>query len=720
MLPRMLPALACCFAAWAVASGAGVWATPHATAADSGQVTVTVGHEVNAMRPDQALGAGLDGMTAGDVPGVYTRRNVAAMRSAAFPSIAYRLRTELGSEAWHPVPQGSFSAGDRGYWTSAARPGRARLEISNGYLLPRRGNTIDQANNHGYSRVDDGSRGSFWKSNPYLDPFYAHERHDQWVMIDLGRPRRVDAVRIAWGAPYATRFLVQYWRGGLPPAPYGRERENAIFSSGRSPGDWHPFTLGSRSSRGGAQTVRVSRRPVVTQWVRILMTRSSHTAPPRSADIRDRLGYAIREAGVGTIGRRGFADVVHHGRAGQSIVWVSSTDPWHRSSDRDPNTEQPGFDRVWSSGLTRGRAVLMPVSMLYGTPEDAVAQLRWLRARGYPVRQVELGEEPDGQMTTPEDYGALYLRFAHALHAFDPHLVLGGPGFSTALPDWGAWPDRTGNRSFTGRFVRYLRAHHALSQLGFFSFEWYPVDDVCAAPAPQLVRAPALLAGLLARQHRAGLPSRIPEVITEFGYSAFAARPEAEMAGAISNADTVGQFFASGGKQAYLYGLEPQNVMQESRFCRTVGNLTLFKSDDSHRTRYRMATYWAARMVNLEWVQPGGAGNVVRATSTDDAMVSAYALDRPDGRRSLLVLNRDPAGARALAVVPALECPVDVFQLSPQQYRWHPRRGYPSPDGPPSHTVVASGSVSLPPSSVTVVRTREPARSCAGASALRR
>jgi hypothetical protein len=355
----------------------------------------------------------------------------------------------------------------------------------------------------------------------------------------------------------------------------------------------------------------------------------------------------------------------------------------------------------------------MPVSVQYGTPADAVAQLRWLRARGYWVRQVELGEEPDGQMMSPEDYGALYLQFARALRKFDPHIVLGGPGFSTALPDWSAWPDRTGNRSFMGRFVRYLRAHHALSTLGFFSFEWYPVDDVCAPVGPQLMRAPDQLQAILDRQRQAGLPASVPAVITELGYSAFAARPEVELAGAISNADTIGRFFAIGGKQAFLYGLEPQNVMQESRYCKSAGNLTLLKADDSHRAQYRLAAYHAARLINEQWVQPGPGRHVVHATLSSDPAVSAHALVRPDGRLSLLLLNRDVAQAHSVQFSQPLRCALDVYQLSPEQYQWHPRTARPSPDLPPRHTVVAADSVTLPASSVSVVRTRAPLRTCA-------
>ncbi|MDQ6749189.1 MAG: discoidin domain-containing protein [Actinomycetota bacterium] len=673
-------------------------------------VTVDLQRPVSRFASDRAFGAGVDGQGEGEIAQIYTPRNLKAMRTAGLRSLTYRLRTELAVEAWHWNARGRWSDARRrrGYWTSSDLPG-PRVGATYGFRLPRRGNTIDQANDDGYSRLDDGDRTTFWKSNPYLDPRFAGPTAPpQWVLVDLGHPRPVGAVGLDWGAPFARRFSVQRWVGS-----------NANFAVAPTSGRWEPFPHTGFAGHPGRQIVRLGPRTLVARFLRIVLKHSSHTVGSGSRDVRDRLGFSIRELTVRGGDARARDLVRHRPNHSQTVTYASSTDPWHRVGDRDPNTEQPSFQRVLASGLAGRRPVMTPVPLLYGTPSDAAGELRFLRALHFPVGRMELGEEPDGQLATPETYGALYVQAARALHRVEPRLALGGPGLQTSIPDWYAWDDGHGSTSWTGRFVAYLRSRRALGDLRFFSFEWYPFDDVCSAPAAALMRAPALLADLVHRQARAGLPPGVPKVISEYGYSAFAGTPEVDLPGALLDAETAAQFLTLGGATTYLYGYEPQPLMRESGRCSSWGNLALWQSDGNHRIVRPLAAFRALHLLVTRWAQPGRGSESLYAASSDArgprglSTVTAYAVRRPDRRLAVLLINKDPSATRSVRLVAttsqgprSLDGPGEIFSLSGRQYAWHPRgeRGYARPDRPPVHAALAPGALALAPSSLSVVQ----------------
>lgn len=159
----------------------------------------------------------------------------------------------------------------------------------------------------------------------------------------------------------------------------------------------------------------------------------------------------------------------------------------------------------------------------------------------------------------------------------------------------------------------------------------------------------------------------------------------------------------------------------------------LFFRDDRGHIKKPTATYWGARLLTQEWAQPGDQSHEIYPAVSDvrngngDELVTAYALLRPDGLWSLLLINKDPKHAYQVRVrfrnalgrsVSTLAGPVDVFQFSGAQYQLNsdPNNPYPIKAEPPEHHVVdgAAQSVELPAYSMTVVRG---ARSASGLNA---
>ena len=687
----------------------------------AGTVTIDLARgPVAQFLPDETFGAALDGHEGGEIARIYTAGNIKKMEEAGLRKITYRLRTELGVEAWHWSEHGTWSDGThkRGYWTSSDRADQ-RVLSSHGYRLPRRGNTIDQADNEGYSRLSDGDDATYWKSNPYLDEHYTNEAdalHPQWVVVDLGKMQAIDAAKIDWAEPYATHFTIQYWSSAASDFDLTEH------------GEWRSFPEGFMSGgSGGSVLLRLSDTPVNTRYVRLLLLDSSGTAIPGSTDIRDRLGFAIREISLGMIDDAGaFQDAMRHApnNKSQTVVSTSSTDPWHRSTDVDADTEQPGFDLVFKSGLANGLPVLVPVGLLYDTPENAAAEVSFLKRRGYPVRQIEIGEEPDGQRVSPEHEAALYLQFATAIHRVDPDLFLGGPSFQSGIVSSGF--DVDPSRPWVMRFLDYLRNHDRLGDFSFLSFEWYPFDHLCERRSQQLLDQPRLLTRAVQTFRDQGVPTSIPWVISEYGYSAFAGRSMVELPSALLNADIIGQFLTLGGRTAYLYGYEPSSPIHEGGRCAGYGQMMLHEADSKGQAHWRMPTFYAARLLTHKWAEPVNQPHELYAAQSDirdpkgREIVTAYAVKRPDLDWAVLLVNKDPVRSHraflgfrnTTGFDPKSEQErLEVFQYSGSQYAWIAAgpRGYPARSEAPRHFMLTGTSeVVLPPFSLTVVRGLKP------------
>ncbi|MGZ3266908.1 MAG: discoidin domain-containing protein [Croceibacterium sp.] len=659
-------------------------------------------------RPNEALGAAIDGTDRGGVDRILTRHNVAAMKRAGLRSLTYRLRTELGIEAWHWNPRGSWSdpAHRQGYWTSSAALGKP-INLSWGYRLPRRGDTVDQANDQGYSRLTDGDRSTFWKSNPYLDPKSVHDgvAHPQWLVVRFPKTERIDAAVIDWGTPFATRYEVQYWTGANEDDGDGRW---VTFPSGRITG-----------GRGRRVEWRLAKRDIATTHVRVLLEAGSGTGTAGSKDWRDRAGYAVREVAFGLRRADGsFADAVTHApsHTKQTFTHVSSTDPWHRAGDRDPDLEQPGIDRIFASGLTFGQPVMLATGLLYDTPANIRSELRYLARRHYRVGRVELGEEPDGQYASAADYGALYLNVFDRVNGILPRAQIGGPSLQSAFTD--TWMQPGAPHAWDGWLVQYLRQRRRLGAVQFVSFEFYPFDNTCGDVSSKLMRQSVLLANAWSRLSADGWPSQASRIISEYGFSAFSGRVESEIPGALLTADIVGQWLTIGGSAAYMFGYPPARPANQHLKCAGYGNMMTFLADRRGQATQPMPSFFAARLLTHAWTQTGSArhgviGATVQGTNNGDVVV--YALRRPDGRISLLLVNRSATRMHRFSLHTrlrpgrdvSLSGPATIWTYGPQQFSWADagEQSHPARDRPPVARRLGAGALTLqaPPLTMTVV-----------------
>lgn len=688
---------------------AGMMMLSAAAGAQSIHVEMTA---TNQIRPTEALGSSVDRLPYGVADKVLSEPVLSEILAAGWQPITYRQNTELHAEAWHWNPVGSWSAGaGRGYFTGSAELGQP-IRHSYGYPLPRRGITRDDGTDViGFSRLTDGDLNSFWKSNPYLSHLFTGKDDatlPQWVMLDLSVPQPLDAIRIAWGQPYATHYVVQYWVGTDPVHKPGE-------------GEWKIFPHGAVSAGlGGEETLRLADLPVTAQFIRIQMSQSSNACQDGAhSDQRDCVGYAIREIYLGTQTKDGVLhDLIRHTPdQDQTATWCSSIDPWHEEKDLNEKAgDQVGFDFFYQSGITRGLPAMIPIAMIYNTPEDAANQIAYIEKRGYPISYVEMGEESDGHYMTPEDNAELYLQFARALHKVDPKLKLGGPVFTGENEDIEVWADASGDTSWTRRWLNYLKAHGGLADLAFFSFEHYPIKPGKIVWS-SLYDEPELVTHIMKVWREDGVPPSVPLFITESNLSSSNSEAYMDIFGGLWLADYIGAFLEGGGAAVYHFHDIPAPI--SPGFYTSPGTFAFLSLDQDMKVKQRLSQFYASQLITQAWMQPGSGQHGIYPAASDiedgtgRKLVTAYAARRPDGQWSLMIINKDQEAAYKLPVEFGkgghFTGTVSMTQWGRAQYQWHadPEGGHADPDNPPVGSSVSANAGTqfiLPPASITVLR----------------
>jgi len=670
-----------------------------------------------AFDPDKAMGTSLDILPAKEFDNVFSQPVIKEGLSAGWGPMTYRQNTELTYDAWHWNPNGTWSDAKNksGYFLGSAVP-KETLRRSFGYRLPHRGSTRSDAGQSEFSRMTDGDSATYWKSNPYLSGKFTHDpdsANPQWVVVDFALLQDINAIQISWANPYATKYVVEYWSGREDPLTHPIA------------GKWVKFPQGEvTAGAGGNKVQRLADLPVATRSLRIWLTESSNTCDTHgSSDPRNCVGYAIFEISAGTFNTQGqFTDLIKHspGQA-QTLTQCSSVDPWHTAEDIIPTRVQTGFDLFFQSGYTNKLPAMIPIAMIYATPEDSAAELAYVLKRGYPVSYVEMGEEPDGAYMLPEDYAAFYVQWAKALHKVDPKLKLGGPVFTGVNEDIKVWPDAQGRTSWLGRFIDYLKEHGALQDLSFVSFEHYPLDP-CEVNWSDLYREPQLVGATLKAWRDDGVPAGVPLMNTESNVSWSLTDPMQDLFAGLWLADSVGTFLQQAGPGGAYYHspIQPEPLRSGCHAWSTYGN---FVADEKLDIKQHTAQYFASQLLNLDWVKHGAGEHQLYPAAGDlqdeakHELITAYAVKRPDGEWSLLIINKDPDNAHEVnlafenggkSVASGFAGAVKLVTFGAAEYVWHPAgpTSHADPDGPPKRSNVdwkEGQKVLLPKASVTVL-----------------
>ncbi|MGA2646043.1 MAG: MFS transporter [Candidatus Sulfotelmatobacter sp.] len=675
-------------------------------------VDATPGHAINSFDPDIALGSSIDVLSHDGIDKLYTPHVIQESLSAGWGPITYRNNSELRMAAWHWNENGTWSdpAHKSGYFTGSTdlkEPIRYILS----YALPHRGFSTSG------DRPLQGPNLSYWKSNPYLTSKFTGESdalHPQWVVVDLQAEKPVNAIRIAWTSPYAASYQVEYWVG-----------TRALDFDEGPQGEWKTFTRGAiKNGQGGTVNLRLADAPINTRYLRILMTESSNTCDLHGADdIRNCVGYAIQEIRLGTVDSGGaFAEIQKSLGDMPTTYCTSSIDPWHSAADVDATGgyQHSGFDLFFTSGLTNNLPAMIPVTLLYGTPDDSTAQIAYIEKRGYRIGYVEMGEEPDGKHAMPEDYAALYIQWATAIHKIDPQVKLGGPVFEGVNEDVRVWPDAHGRTSWMGRFVDYLKTHGRISDLAFVSFEHYPFEP-CTITWKTLYSEPRLMKHILQVWRDDGVTKEVPLMVTENHLANELTGPMTTIFAALWLADNVGSFFEGGGAAFYHSPIQPQGIQNS---CLGWASWSNFVSDVEYDIKGYTSPYFAAHMINLEWVQHRSGVHQMFLSSNDiedaegNVLVTSYAVHRPDGNWSLMLVNRDQTNPHTVRVQfedskrkqnATFSGQVAFVTFGSEQYVWidDGPNSRADPDHPPIATTLTAGpdtTFTLPKASITVLR----------------
>jgi len=151
--------------------------------------------------------------------------------------------------------------------------------------------------------------------------------------------------------------------------------------------------------------------------------------------------------------------------------------------------------------------------------------------------------------------------------------------------------------------------------------------------------------------------------------------------------------------------------------------MALLNMSRDRKMRGHLSQYYASVLINKEWVVPVDKDHKVYPVSSDvrdsqnRTVITAYAVERPDGQWALMLINKDHDNPQPVRIVfrdsgdktdRVYRGPLKVVNWGAAQYVWHPAGAdsYADPENPPVTTTITAGpdtAFTLPKASITVI-----------------
>ena len=162
---------------------------------------------------------------------------------------------------------------------------------------------------------------------------------------------------------------------------------------------------------------------------------------------------------------------------------------------------------------------------------------------------------------------------------------------------------------------------------------------------------------------------------------------------------------SAGGESTHYYQDLPYSPPHPA-CANSWGTYHMFMVDDHYHIKQRTSQFFAAQMITQEWVQSGDAEHRQFLAASDvkdsegNVLVTAYALQRPDGQWSLMLINKDDDNAHAITISfrdggsrpRPFAGEAARITFGKAQYQWHPdrKRGHADPDNPPVRSTISA------------------------------